>query len=49
MIVKIYNFRYIIEYLDVPCDAQGNYTMNGHKIQDFGAGIYLAWSEVEEK
>ncbi len=45
MIVKLYNFRYIIRYLDFPRDRSGRYEMNGHKIGHAGSGTYLAWLE----
>jgi hypothetical protein len=47
MTIKIYNFRYIIKYEDVP-RRKGTYEINAHKIGYDGSGIYLAWTEVED-
>ncbi len=46
MTVKLYNFRYILDYKDVPC-VGGFYSMYAHMIQFRSPSIYLAWLEVE--
>lgn len=46
MTVKLYNFRYIIDYKNVP-QCGGFYAINAHRIRERSPSIYLAWLEVE--